>query len=210
MDIWSFGVIVYTQFFGAFPYTPAKWSGAAMKECIRRNAPAPTFQPARELDYHGQVSGQALAFVKALLVRDADERPTADAAMQLDYLKHASEFAAEARRSKRVPPCLFPMLYGAIKAGVFTQRAPQPSAKVFDTLDFEKKIGARAVHRPHDISESSTKCDSNSTVTTGVSSDTLSKLLRSKSGSTGVNSDALSKWSKSGSFESRAARETYL
>jgi hypothetical protein len=174
-----------------------KKNGAAMKECIRRNENGPTFKPATGLN--GQVSGRAVAFVKALLVREPEQRPRVDAVMELDYLKHASEFAAEAQRSELPSPCLFPMLYGAVGAGAYSKK-PKPNPNADEALELQKKSRALStvypVHHKRGLfenSETSTNCDS---LSTGVNSNALSTW--SKSGSTGVNSDPLAKWSKNG------------
>jgi serine/threonine protein kinase len=171
-DIWSYGVIVYTHFFGGFPYSPEKKTAAAMKECIRKNEQAPTYQTAKRLKYNGQVSGAAVAFVKALLNREADERPKAEEAMQFDYLRNARQLAAEAARADPSPPSLVPMLHGAVRSGAFGTRPPQANPSLDNALmDLQKSNrGLFKVHHHsglHDDSESN--CSSKSTGTSNHS-----------------------------------------
>mmetsp|Transcript_116275 Transcript_116275/g.323191 ORF Transcript_116275/g.323191 Transcript_116275/m.323191 type:complete len:460 (+) Transcript_116275:29-1408(+) len=78
VDVWALGVVAYVLLFGAWPYAPPRLSGPAMKSAIKAGLPAPTFRAGTALP---AVSGEASAWVRALLQREPERRPSAEEAM---------------------------------------------------------------------------------------------------------------------------------
>jgi serine/threonine protein kinase len=181
-DIWSYAVIVYTMFFGCFPYGETMPQGITaatkktlMKKAIQTDESPPTFETATKLNYNGHVSEVAVAFVKALLVRDSHKRPSASAAMQLDYLKHASEYAyaAETQSAWSPPPTLVPMLKGATRSGAFTTKAPKTNPGLdVPLLELKNKSAGRILF---DSPKADLFSESTSTCSTSYSKRSKSK-----------------------------------
>lgn len=130
-DVWSLGVVAYILFFGRFPYDPLKRTSKAMKEAIISGHPSPSFllEPPVEGDCSNiaadgaakaaAVSGGAVDFVRALLARDPDARPSAQRALEEQpWLRGeppgsggAEEGASHGAR--RPAPCLKPAVHAA-------------------------------------------------------------------------------------------------
>jgi serine/threonine protein kinase len=144
VDIWSMGVIVYSQFFGAFPYSPEKKNAAAMKEVIRKGDHLPPFAPRKQRPNEEHISTNAMAFVKGLLIRDAAERPTASATLTYEYIARWKELEAAAK-PKGPPTSLVPMLHGAVRAGAFATRPPQEKPDLDRALaEMQGKSGSQS------------------------------------------------------------------
>lgn len=124
VDVWSLGVLVYSQFFGIFPYNPEKKNAAAMKDVIRRGEVKPRFEHKRQKPGDKHVSSQAMSFVKCLLIRDPAERPSADSALTHDYMTDYKQLEVAARENGP-HTSLIPMLHGAVRAGAYATRQPQ-------------------------------------------------------------------------------------
>lgn len=120
IDVWSVGCIAYTLMYGEFPYMPAIHRPAEMKVSIAQGTPAPKFAP-RVGDAEG-VSPAGKAFLKSLLSRRADKRPTAAAATQDLYWERPS-----AQHSLR------PALMSARSVGAFEVRDLASQVTSLDT-----------------------------------------------------------------------------
>jgi serine/threonine protein kinase len=83
-DIWSFGVVVYLLLFGGFPYIAKYDDSVSMRKAIVKGTP-PKFRPVdEEAVCH---SDFVVAFVKTLLIRDPDVRPSATDALRMPYME---------------------------------------------------------------------------------------------------------------------------
>lgn len=109
VDVWAFGVVIYSLFFGRFPYNGTTQTGPAMKAAILAGVPPPSFQPSTSLC---SVSNSALALTREMLVRKPSGRLRAAAAMR-------SEFFVQETGS---PISLRPSLHAAKRAGLFETR----------------------------------------------------------------------------------------
>jgi serine/threonine protein kinase len=142
VDVWSLGVMAYSQLFGTFPYSPEKKNAAAMKEVIRRGDVQPAFAHKRQKPGEEHVSSNALAFVKSLLIRDPAERPSAESALTYEYITRHKELEVAARAKGGPLVSLVPMLHGAVRAGAFATRPPQEKPDLDKALaDLQCKSG---------------------------------------------------------------------
>jgi len=105
-DIWSLGVTVYAFFFGNFPYVSKDGTKEGMTKAIVKGR-TPKFESCgqRKISY----SSSAIAFVTALLQRDAGERPSAEEVLKLPYVAMPTRGVAL--------PSLKPMLEPMRKVG---------------------------------------------------------------------------------------------
>lgn len=142
VGVWSFGVVVYSQFFGAFPYSPEQKTAAAMKDVIRRgDVPPPFVARSSKTPSKKHISNIAMDFVKALLIREPADRPTAETALTYEYL--SEEFQAASKDSWPPPTSLVPMLHGAVRAGAFVTRPPQEKHDLGCALaEMQSKFGS--------------------------------------------------------------------
>merc|ERR1719421_1846208 len=83
-DVWSMGVLAYALLFGTFPYLPKVQNPKAMKQAIVIGKP-PTFEPVAPCIGQKR-SDSAVKFVKTLLERSADQRPSASDALSMPYM----------------------------------------------------------------------------------------------------------------------------
>lgn len=86
-DIWSFAVITYLLLFGSFPYcNPKDPSAKGMKQAVR-DGRSPTFAPQESCSAHDDYrSDGAICFVRKLLNRRPDQRPSATDALDIPYM----------------------------------------------------------------------------------------------------------------------------
>jgi serine/threonine protein kinase len=142
-DVWSLGVLVYSQLFGDFPYSPVKKNQEAMKALIRKGDVLPPFRHKRQGPAEDHVSSEAMEFVKSLLIRDPEARPTVSMALSYKYITCYKELEVAAR-AKGPHICLVPMLHGAIKAGAYQTRPPQAKPDLDQALtDLQCKSDGR-------------------------------------------------------------------
>jgi len=108
-DIWSVGAVMYTFFFGHFPYNPKIANSAGIKDAIRVGQPAIIFYPA-SLDKAGLplVLDVAIPMFQQLLCRDSLLRPSAKEVLQNRWFTRSSldmdqhDFGPCFERSKRL------------------------------------------------------------------------------------------------------------
>mmetsp|Transcript_5965 Transcript_5965/g.13136 ORF Transcript_5965/g.13136 Transcript_5965/m.13136 type:complete len:525 (+) Transcript_5965:134-1708(+) len=115
-DVWSLGVIVYLLFYGQYPYKPKEKTATSMKDAILKGEPPPTFEPWMATQRTAIFSNAAMAFLKALLDRNVEERPTAEECMEFTYLKLVDQHEG---REAALKQKLLPMLCGALRSGAF-------------------------------------------------------------------------------------------
>jgi serine/threonine protein kinase len=121
-DVWSLAVVVYVLIFGVFPYMPEKQSSKAMKVAIIEGATLPSFRPKEQRSNAPNAhvrSEQAVSFVKSLLQRKPDQRPTAEESLQSQWI---SDSMKGSHMSDSELPSLRPMIYAAKKVGAFEVR----------------------------------------------------------------------------------------
>jgi serine/threonine protein kinase len=137
-DVWSMGVIVYAFLFGEFPYAPQRKKCSAMKKAIVEGNP-PKFQAFfSATGLQEERSTAAVFFVRRLLDRDSERRPSADEALKLPYM--------DAIRSNRHMletelPCLRSTLQAAKMAGAFDGLDKEMESSmdpVLNTLQLER------------------------------------------------------------------------
>jgi serine/threonine protein kinase len=126
--VWSLAVIAYALLFGSFPYTPKEQSSKAMKKAIVDGVP-PTFQPSANAVQTR--SDTAIEFVRTLLDRDAERRPTAVDALKTMYMVNAKDGNHMINSEL---PSLRPALFAARKAGAFEVRDPSRETPVDKVL----------------------------------------------------------------------------
>jgi serine/threonine protein kinase len=163
LDVWSLGVLVYSQLFGDFPYSPAKKNPQAMKALIKSGDVLPPFRHQKQGPGEEHVSSAAMEFVKSLLNRDPEQRPTVSMALSYKYIKCYKELEVAAR-AKGPLTCLAPMLHGAIRAGAYVTRCPQENLDLDQALvDLQCKSGSRGAfvnnHQAFASGTSSTSSD---------------------------------------------------
>jgi serine/threonine protein kinase len=156
VDNWSVGVIVYTLFFGGFPYVAGKGDTVGMKDAIRTGRIPPTFTSRVRPQTSGrQISSQAMAFVKGLLIRQPADRPTAAEARAHPYILQRDACKAVAKQDGSLvrvpstqscgsPPSLEPMLDAAVRCGAFGapgRCVPKPDAD-HKLAELQRKSGA--------------------------------------------------------------------
>jgi serine/threonine protein kinase len=123
-DIWSCGVLIYTALFGAFPYTPKKFTEPAMLKAIAEGTP-PSFCPTAAKDDASIGSNtlfrsnEAVGLVEALLRRDPRIRLSAEEALQEPWMLASLE---QHHQPNTDLPCLHPMLRAAKRCGFFEIR----------------------------------------------------------------------------------------
>jgi serine/threonine protein kinase len=90
-DVWSLGVLSYSLLFGHFPYRPKHRKSEAMKKAIAKGI-EPTFEAAVQADMepiwdHDKMrSDDAVGFVRSLMQRAPDSRPSAKEALKMTYM----------------------------------------------------------------------------------------------------------------------------
>lgn len=124
-DVWSFAVVVYVLLLGTFPYLPKQQSSKHMKQAILEGKTEPSFQPVQTartaVPGSGVRSDDAIDFIKTLLARDPQVRPSAEDALSMKWMSSAMQAC-------HVPgqelPSLRPTLHSARKCGAFEVRNP--------------------------------------------------------------------------------------
>jgi serine/threonine protein kinase len=138
-DIWSLAVTVYAFLFGAFPYESKDGTNEGMRRAIMKGK-TPTFEPFTKKQEPR--STNACKFVKALLQRDSDNRPSAAEALNLPYIVDVTT----GRHMKGVTlPSLQPCLHAARRCGVVASRDLSKRTDLDDLLSILqfKKLGMR-------------------------------------------------------------------
>jgi serine/threonine protein kinase len=133
-DVWSLAALVYVLLFGNFPYMPKEQSSKGMKAAIIEGAPAPKFEPATKVtkDNAQFRTENAVSFAKALLNREPENRPSAPAALTMEYLTASRENA----HAKGVNlPSLRVCLHLAKKVGAFEVRDPSRETGIDSVLN---------------------------------------------------------------------------
>jgi serine/threonine protein kinase len=122
IDVWSFAIIVYVMLFGCFPYNPKVPSTANMKQAIVKGR-TPTFKPFLAHDQSISMdspSGTAVNFVKRLLIRTPEARPSATEALELPYMAAIEQ---NCHRTGADLPSLRPAIQSAKYVGAFESRS---------------------------------------------------------------------------------------
>lgn len=131
-DIWSFGVIAYACFYGAFPYMPKEATSKAMKQAIVEGA-TPKFEPVgRPVQNSHYRTDSAVAFVTSMLTRDPQARPTAVDELQMEFMLAVQE---ERHAPDIELPSLHNMMLAAKKAGAFENRNPSKEDDIDNLLN---------------------------------------------------------------------------
>jgi serine/threonine protein kinase len=122
-DVWSIAVIAYVLLFGNFPYMPKEQSSKGMKQAIQMGTPPPSFTPVGKSSTTTSAyrSETALTFVKTLLNREPDDRPSAPESLNMAYMTASREGN---HQSGTELPSLRPMMHMAKKVGAFEVRDP--------------------------------------------------------------------------------------
>jgi serine/threonine protein kinase len=146
-DVWSMGVLAYALLFGTFPYLPKVASSKEMKQAIV-DGKSPSFEPVAPCT--GQMrSDSAVEFVKTLLERSPDQRPSATDALRMPYMRAVSE---NRHMNEAELPSLRRMIYTAKKAGSFELRDLTKEADI-DPLLNNKQQENHGVSLPGQILE---------------------------------------------------------
>mmetsp|Transcript_26155 Transcript_26155/g.61002 ORF Transcript_26155/g.61002 Transcript_26155/m.61002 type:complete len:604 (-) Transcript_26155:110-1921(-) len=111
-DVWSLGVTAYVLFFGNFPYKS--------EENVKSGKPDISYEPWRVSRKNTKLSPKALAFCKELLNRYPLKRPSAEAALKLQYIEEADSNEVPTDDNGAVQT-LLPNFCGAIRAGAFSR-----------------------------------------------------------------------------------------
>jgi serine/threonine protein kinase len=158
-DVWSLAALVYVLLFGNFPYMPKEQSSKGMKAAIVEGVPAPKFEPATKLtkDNGHFRTENVVSFAKALLNRDPEKRPSAPAALTMEYMAASRENA----HAKGVGlPSLRGCLHLAKKVGAFEVRDPSRETgidSVLNTLQQERHGTSLPEVRPPPVKEHHSK-----------------------------------------------------
>jgi serine/threonine protein kinase len=169
VDLWSIGVSVYVLLFGVFPYMPKEPGCKLMKMAIAGGV-RPNFKPVgnstKETSFRTE---PAVTFVKNLLCRRPEGRPSATEALNMEFMVAS----AAGRHADGIElPSLRTMLRSAKKVGAFDMREVRTDEDVdglLNTLQEEKHgvplIGLQATtsaefQETKSGSSCSTKCPS--------------------------------------------------
>lgn len=183
-DVWSFAVVVYVLLFGTFPYMPKAQNTKAMKRAIIEGIPdlTPSFVPSqRAVGPSGVMySNSALTFVKSLLDREPETRPSAIDALGMPWMVAALQGC---HMTGAELPSLRQMLHAAKRVGAFEVRSKtteSPLDKYLNELQCEvhniflpdgskKKVSANGNKDPNYVSGGSqgTNKSNNSTSDSG-------------------------------------------
>jgi serine/threonine protein kinase len=132
-DVWALAVIVYVLLYGKFPYMPEQQSSKAMKQAIIVGTP-PSFEPGRlksPSPNSEKRSADAVSFVRCLLNRDPENRPSAEEALQMPWMQNV----IHGHMSTAELPSLRPMLHQAKRVGAFEVRDPSNYSPVDQLID---------------------------------------------------------------------------
>jgi serine/threonine protein kinase len=137
VDLWSLGAIAYVFFYGRFPYLPEQKSSNAMKKVVRDGRPNPDYKPVHRQrgERSPSVSKEAESFVRALLNRSAEQRITALAASDHNFVLEGPVHNASL-------PSLKVLLHLASKGGAFENR-------VFSAVECNLDLHLDKLHRAH-------------------------------------------------------------
>uniref|UniRef100_A0A7R9ZZT5 Protein kinase domain-containing protein n=1 Tax=Pyrodinium bahamense TaxID=73915 RepID=A0A7R9ZZT5_9DINO len=83
VDVWAAGVVVYLALFGGYPYNGSNALKVMASSCSPKQSPS--FRPERHAPGY-QASAPSVAFVRRLLVKDQEDRPTARRALMDPWL----------------------------------------------------------------------------------------------------------------------------
>mmetsp|Transcript_6089 Transcript_6089/g.13498 ORF Transcript_6089/g.13498 Transcript_6089/m.13498 type:complete len:460 (-) Transcript_6089:58-1437(-) len=103
-DMWSFGVSVYTLFYGSVPFSAKERTSKAFREVIRQGAVQPSYVPEPRLP---MPPPSAVALIQGLLSRSPGKRPSASLALDSPFFQAESEelsalpYAVKQTRSSR-------------------------------------------------------------------------------------------------------------
>eukprot|EP00971_Amphidinium_carterae_P199515 3959717-Amphidinium_carterae.1 len=148
-DLWSLGVVVYLLFYGTTPYKPRANTEASMKEVILAGEPPPSYEAWMRKHRPTIFSAAAMTFLKALLDRNADERPTASEGLTFPYMKLADSMEGRELAEKQK---LLPQLCGALKAGGFEHLSTKvrgedtPARRRMSTMMYAHEVASNALH----------------------------------------------------------------
>lgn len=123
-DTWSIGVMMYAILLGQFPYMPRRSNSVTMASMIITNSPAPSFQPASEIE---SPSVASIDLLHTLIVRDPSTRAKAKEALNHGWFdvsetsEHSSHTMTRAIASAR-------------RAGAFSLRLVNDKEGIDDRL----------------------------------------------------------------------------
>jgi len=130
-DVWSVGVMFYVFLYGTFPYMPKKPSSQAMKQVIIEGSPPPSHQPLSNT-FAVFRSPDAMKFVRTLLSRDVDRRPSAEESLHMAWITSSMQGC---HMPDTDLPSLRPMLFAAKKCGAFEVRDPARQTEADEKLN---------------------------------------------------------------------------
>jgi serine/threonine protein kinase len=117
-DVWSFAVTAYVLLFGEFPYMALQESVQAVKDHIVKGSPRPSFEAVKVASSGPNArmrSISAVWFVKALLVRQPEYRPSAMKSLRSPWMTTTQNHTV----SNGDLPSLRPVLQYAKELGLF-------------------------------------------------------------------------------------------